>query len=73
MLEFETWQKKFDKLERDYTAFRTYFGKHKKCRCDLDGCKHFERAMIQVLGVRIDKMYNEVLGIKFTSMRRALR
>ena len=73
MLEFEAWQKKFDKLERDFISFRAYYDRHKKCKCDIDGCRHFARALVQVLGVRIDALYNEVLGIKFTNMRRALR
>lgn len=61
----EKWQKNFDKLEDDFDSFRDYYNQNKKCKCDIDECKHFDKALVQVLGDRANNLCNLRLQIGF--------
>lgn len=59
------WQKEFDILEDDFDRFRDYYNEIKKCDCDIDECKHFDKALTKVLGKRTDDLWNSRLQIGF--------
>ena len=59
----QKWKQDVEKLEEDHDAFWAYFNKHKKCKCDVGECRHFDRALSRVLGDRIDKIAEEGLNI----------
>lgn len=69
MVKFETefmeqkWQKDFTRLENDFDKFRNYFSQTKKCACDIDECRHFDKALTKVLGQKVDKLWNMRLQI----------
>lgn len=43
--------------------FRDYFNKNKKCKCDIDECKHFEKALVDVIGNRTNELHKKLLNI----------
>jgi len=64
----EKWEKEFDKLEDDLDSFRNYYNKTKKCKCDIDVCKHYKRAKNEVFTKRVDEIWNSRLQIGFRTL-----
>ena len=63
---YEKWKKKYDKFDEDYDKFRVYYEKNKKCKCDMNECNHFTLALVDVLGERLDEIFDQrlMLGAK---------
>ena len=68
----EKWQKEFDKLEEGFDLFRDYFNKTKKCDCDIDECKHFDKALTKILGKKVDELWDLRLQIGFRTYKESV-
>jgi len=62
------WEKEFDKLEEDLESFRDYYNHVKKCKCDIDECKHFEIALNNNFKNRIEELWNLRLQVGFRTV-----
>jgi hypothetical protein len=64
----EKWEKEFDKLENDLDSFRDYYSKTKKCKCNIDVCKHYKNAKNKVFSKRVDELWNLRLQVGFRTL-----
>jgi len=62
---YNNWQHEFERLENDFDSFRNYFSQNKKCSCNIDECKHFDKALVSVLGERTNNICKSRLNIGF--------
>ena len=65
------WEKEFNKLDEDLESFRNYYNNLKKCKCGIDECKHYEKTMNKVFGMRIDELWNLRLQVGFSTINSA--
>ena len=70
---YQKWKNEYYNLENDFDIFRTYFIKNKKCDCHIDECKHFDKALIEVLGERTNKLCKSRIEIGFKTHYSATR
>ena len=64
----QKWQEESDAVFRNIDRFKTYFVRHKRCTCKNDYCNHYYRALMKVMGERIDKMYRDrmYIGMRYS-------
>lgn len=60
-------------MENDFDSFIDYFNKNKKCKCDIDECKHFDKALVSVLGERTNNIVQSRLDIGFKTYFEAIK
>lgn len=70
-LRHKKWEKEFDNLEENLDSFRKYYNHTKKCKCDIDDCRHFDSAMNKVFSKRIDELWNLRLQVGFSTLNSA--
>ena len=68
----EKWQRDFDKLEEDFDQFRDYFNQTRTCDCDIDECKHFDKALTKVIGEKVDNLWNTRLQMGFRMYKESI-
>ena len=67
----EKWKKEFGRLESELDKFRDYYNRTKKCKCHIDECKHYDKAMSKVFAKRVDNLWNLRLQVGFRTLNSA--
>lgn len=79
-VEYERWEKTFDKLEKDLDEFMIWFVKNRTCKCRLESgdsrkyavCKHYEKLRNKLFGKKIDDSWQSLLNNRFKIMNNLL-
>jgi len=60
----EKWKKDYDHLKKEHELFIEYFDKNRSCRCDIDICRHLQKAEKEMFNPKYHELVNRqiVLG-----------
>jgi hypothetical protein len=61
----QKWKSDYKKLHEEIDLFMAHFSTIKKCKCEIEDCKHFERQRDKIFGKKIDDVFNSSLKDSF--------
>ena len=62
----EKWQKDYEQLKKEHEIFIEYFDRHRSCRCDIEICKHLEKAEKKIFNPKYYNLVNRriIMGLQ---------